>query len=373
MLLKEIELLKLMDHPNIIKVVEIFQDCNKLSLVMELCTGGELTEFIRKQPGSKLTERRARPIASKMLRALAYLHANHMIHRDIKPENFIFTSDEPTAELKMIDFGVSRQTADHMTRITGTPEYMAPEVVIHDYSDKSDIWSLGVTLFNMVCGVNEMPFDAADPGCTDRYIVPRTLGQQSGTDDAEAYRIDLDTKFENFGLSPNLRNLLHKLLTVDPGQRPTAREALRHPWIHKVNLNGGVARPNATMLDISSQGKFAEFGKLSILQRTALLAGASALLEMPDIVSLNSQFEALDEDNDGVLSFDEFRAGFVDVHGKLPMGITDVRDHHPFSCPSCSIRLIDAFPLELHCTCEMCLICGTWLTADCPPLENCAR
>lgn len=317
MLLREIELLKLMDHPNIIKVVEIFQSNDELYLVMEMCTGGELTHYVHAQPGHRLTERRARPLISKMLRALAYLHANHMIHRDIKPENFIFTSEQPSAELKMIDFGLSRQIDAHMTRTTGTPEFMAPEVAGHDYSEKSDLWSLGVTLFVMVCGSKNLPFTSVDG---DRFKIPHVIASSDPRD----HRETLEAKFEQFGLSDNLRDLLHKLLTVDPNRRVSAKEALQHPWVHKINLKGTIVRATSPHETIETHNHFATFCEMTVLQRTALLAAATTLLEWPVINKLNSQFEALDEDQDGVLSFDEFRAGFLDEENDLLPNLTEV-------------------------------------------------
>lgn len=108
MLLREIKLMKLLDHPNIIKIYEVFRAKSQLYLVMELCQGGDQFDHLYAQPGAKYTEEYARNLLTKMLRALAYLHANQIVHRDLKLENFILTDRTPSAEIKMIDFGLSR-------------------------------------------------------------------------------------------------------------------------------------------------------------------------------------------------------------------------------------------------------------------------
>lgn len=102
-----------------------------VQIVMEMCTGGDFRDYVCNQPGLCITETHMRPWAAKMLRALAYIHTNKIVHRDIKPENFILSDKSPGAEVKLIDFGVSRQVSKHMTRLTGTADYVAPEVIQH--------------------------------------------------------------------------------------------------------------------------------------------------------------------------------------------------------------------------------------------------
>ena len=109
MLMREIAVIKMLDHPNTIKIVEVFQEYKTLYIIMELCTGGELFDRLYDQPESRFSETDARVLITKMLKGLNYLHLNGIVHRDLKLENYIFTSKEKDAEIKLIDFGYSRQ------------------------------------------------------------------------------------------------------------------------------------------------------------------------------------------------------------------------------------------------------------------------
>ena len=167
MLLREIKLIKMLDHPNAVKVYEVFRRLNYIYIVMELCTGGELFDKLYEQPvqdgekAPRFVEADAQYLIKRMLGALNYLHSNNIAHRDLKLENFIFTSAETDAEIKLIDFGFSRQYLEKdakMQEMVGTCYYLAPEVLKRDYTQASDLWSLGVVIYMMVTG--SVPFGA---------------------------------------------------------------------------------------------------------------------------------------------------------------------------------------------------------------------
>ena len=130
MLLREISLIKMLDHPNVIKVYEVFQTITMLYIVMELCTGGELFDKLYDQPGDKFSEADAHFLVKKMVGSLAYLHANKVVHRDLKLENFIFTDTTKDAEIKLIDFGFSRRykKTDVMSDRIGTSFYLVQSI-----------------------------------------------------------------------------------------------------------------------------------------------------------------------------------------------------------------------------------------------------
>ena len=125
-----------------------------LHIVMELCTGGELFDLLYDQPECRFAEPECAKLAQKMLGAVNYLHSMDICHRDLKLENFIFSETYPAGEIKMIDFGFSKHylAKEHMHQIVGTSYYIAPEVLAKNYTQKSDLWSLGVIFFMLLSG-----------------------------------------------------------------------------------------------------------------------------------------------------------------------------------------------------------------------------
>lgn len=153
---REIELLQEVDHPNIIKLKEVFEDEKYLHLVTELCTGGELFDRIIAKTQSEeghYSEHDAAEVVKSILEGIGYCHdVKHICHRDLKPENFLFKSTDEHAQIKIIDFGLSRHETfnnpnsapQKMKTKVGTPYYVAPEVLKKDYDKSCDMWSIGV-------------------------------------------------------------------------------------------------------------------------------------------------------------------------------------------------------------------------------------
>ena len=134
MLESEINILKELDHPNIVRFYETYIDYKYIHIVMQMCTGGELFDRIVKL--EKFTEKDAAEIMQKILSAVQHLHEHKICHRDLKPENFLFKNENENAEIKIIDFGLSKKFSKHeqdMTTIVGTPFYVAPEVLSGKY------------------------------------------------------------------------------------------------------------------------------------------------------------------------------------------------------------------------------------------------
>jgi len=151
---QEIAIMKMMDHPNIIQLYETFEDPKNIYLVMEVCTGGELFDKII--DSGHFNETNAAILMQQIIRAIHYMHTNHVCHRDLKPENFLFMTKDSIEKntLKIIDFGLSCQFAPGqvLTTKAGTPYYVAPQVLAGKYDQLSDLWSCGVIMYVMLCG-----------------------------------------------------------------------------------------------------------------------------------------------------------------------------------------------------------------------------
>ena len=157
-LVKEVEIISTLNHPNIIKFYESYHDKYYFHIVMELCTGKEIFDKIVSD--GKISEKIVAKIITEVLHAISYCHSKGITHRDIKPENILFASPESDAQIKLIDFGLSRKynTNEKMHTILGTPYYIAPEVLKGEYDQKCDNWSIGAITYIMLCG--QPPFNA---------------------------------------------------------------------------------------------------------------------------------------------------------------------------------------------------------------------
>lgn len=144
------------DHPNIVKFYEVYEDESYLHLVMELCRGGDLLENLCSS--TVYTEATAARVLSKLFAGVNHLHHLHFAHRDLKPENFLFSTKASDNEIKLVDFGlaVRFEAGLPMKSLVGTPYFVAPEVLRGRYTQSCDVWSLGVVFYMMLTG--EPPF-----------------------------------------------------------------------------------------------------------------------------------------------------------------------------------------------------------------------
>ncbi|VAH44649.1 unnamed protein product [Triticum turgidum subsp. durum] len=151
---REVEIMRhLPKHPNIVTLRDTYEDDNAVHLVMELCEGGEL--FDRIVARGHYTERAAAVVTKTIVEVVQMCHKHGVMHRDLKPENFLFANKKETAALKAIDFGLSVffTPGERFTEIVGSPYYMAPEVLKRNYGQEVDVWSAGVILYILLCGV----------------------------------------------------------------------------------------------------------------------------------------------------------------------------------------------------------------------------
>mmetsp|Transcript_20441 Transcript_20441/g.60337 ORF Transcript_20441/g.60337 Transcript_20441/m.60337 type:complete len:320 (-) Transcript_20441:423-1382(-) len=211
----EIEIMRSMDHPNVIKLYAIYDEKKKMNLVMELVTGKEL--FDRIVDRGSYTEADAAKCVAQLCTALAYLHAKGIVHRDLKPENLLYADPSPEAQIKLADFGLAKLVGGAVVMQTacGTPGYVAPEILANKgYGLEVDMWSVGVILYILLCGFP--PFYEEELPALFKQIM-------SGKYDFPSPWWD--------NISSDAKDLVSKLLVVDPKQRLSAAEVLQHPWI----------------------------------------------------------------------------------------------------------------------------------------------
>ncbi|RLN54899.1 hypothetical protein BBJ29_007552 [Phytophthora kernoviae] len=209
----EIAILKLVHHPNIIRLHDVYEDRQYIFIVTELVSGGEL--FNRIVGRARYTEAEARLVMSPLLESVSYLHRLGIVHRDLKPENIL--CGETLTDLKIADFGLSKlvHPEELMKMPCGTLNYVAPEVLaLVGYGREADIWSLGVIMYLLLRG--ELPFY----GKAKSEVIQKTLHAE----------INLDTDAAWRSVSPAGKSLLRGLLTKDPARRLTAQDALQHEW-----------------------------------------------------------------------------------------------------------------------------------------------
>jgi len=285
---QEIQIMKIMDHPNILKLYESFQDHRNIYLILELCTGGEL--FDRIIEDGHFTETRAAHVMQNMFRAIFYMHENHLCHRDLKPENFLFTTKEAIEKthLKVIDFGLACQFKDGQVLKTkaGTPYYVAPQVLAGKYDQSSDVWSLGVIMYVLLCGYP--PFH----GETDKEVLDKVRLGNFSFNSQEWKHVSEDAK-----------ELIQKLLKMNPRDRFTAEQALNHSWVANKAPKAKDVAIGASIVDnlkgFQSQNKF---------KKAALHLIASQMSEN-QIDKLRQTFMQLDKNGDGLLTVVEMKEG----------------------------------------------------------------
>ncbi|KAL4093363.1 hypothetical protein PRIC1_010797 [Phytophthora ramorum] len=217
----EIAILKLVRHPNIIQLHDVYEDRQYIFIVTELVSGGEL--FNRIVGRARYTEAEARLVMRPLLESVNYLHRLGIVHRDLKPENIL--CGEALTDLKIADFGLSKlaHPEELMKMPCGTLNYVAPEVLaLVGYGREADIWSLGVIMYLLLRG--ELPFY----GKAKSEVIQKTLHAEVNLETDAAWR----------SMSPAGKALLRGLLTKDPARRLTAQDALVHDWfLVKSSLN----------------------------------------------------------------------------------------------------------------------------------------
>ena len=216
-LIKEVNIISGLSHPNIVNFYETYHDKHYFHIVMELCEGNDSYQQIVKK--EKCDEKKVVSLIAKVLLGIAHCHSRGVTHRDLKPENILYESNSPDAEIKIIDFGLSRKYSKDVKlhSVLGTPYYVAPEVLKGSYDQKCDIWSIGAMTYLLLCG--KPPFN----GSTDKEIFNSILNSD----------VKFDTTIWN-NVSNNAKSFVRLCLEKNSAKRPNVIKALDHPWFTNV-------------------------------------------------------------------------------------------------------------------------------------------
>ncbi|KAG5242678.1 calcium-dependent protein [Salix suchowensis] len=275
------------DHPNLVTLKDTYEDANAVHLVMELCEGGEL--FDRIVARGRYTERAAAAVTKTIVEVVQICHEHGVMHRDLKPENFLFGNKKENAPLKAIDFGLSV-----FFKPVGSPYYMAPEVLKRNYGQEIDVWSAGVVLYILLCGVP--PFWAE----TEQGVAQAII------------RSVIDFKRDPWPrVSDNAKDLVRKMLDPDPKCRPTAQQVLDHPWLQNAKKAPDVS------LGETVRSKLKQFSIMNKLKKRALRVIAEHL-SVEEVAGIKEGFQVMDTGNNGKINIDELRVGLQKLGQHVP-------------------------------------------------------
>ena len=330
---REIEIQRALDHPNICKIFESYEDKHaaELYIIMEICTGGSLVSRMKTHRHG-YGEKAAATLVEKMLSAVIYCHHHGVVHRDIKLDNFIYEDEAEQAQLKLIDFGFAAEIApgkESMWDQLGTPSYMAPELwgrEESEYDSSVDMWALGVVTYMLLSGkrpfhhqVRDLPISPPSMTFSDRGITLGPFHHQDKKEKARMIRHE-PLRFpspEWDRISQEAKDFCAALMQKRPKDRLAASNAKDHAWIrHASTLHQGedaahdLARHNEIVESLQSFCEADDLKKLA-LEVIAFATPPSKLHELRDL------FVKMDVDDSGTISLKEFKAAMA-LHPEVP-------------------------------------------------------
>ena len=299
----EINILKKLDHPNILKIMEFYSSEHSYYIITDYCANGELYDQIR----YKYNENQLAVLFYQIFSGLAYLHSNNIVHRDLKLENIVITeieNDKKTNDryfwVKIIDFGTAKFFDKNKKEkiVVGSSYYIAPEVLKKNYNEKCDTWSVGVILYMLIVG--RAPFDGKD----DEEIINNIKKGKYNTEHPKL-----------INSSSEVQDLVKNLLQIDVQKRFSAVEALKHPWFKKFNakylysnLDEGTIKTYLNRLrHYQINSKFQQMVWLFIVHN---------LQENQETKEILKIFRLFNENDDGKLSKEELYKGLIKYFDK---------------------------------------------------------
>jgi len=304
----EIFIMCQLDHPNIIRLEEVYESHHEIFLVQELCTGGELFDRLDEQPDYHYTETQCARLIKQMLCGVRYLHTKGIIHRDLKLENFLFANTGPGSELKMIDFGLSKhfKFGEVQHDAVGTPYTVAPEVIRGSYDARCDIWGIGVISYLLLSG--DPPFG----GC-------------GGPESLMTVRNNILEGFFKYepldvwiNVSDQAKDFIRALLVTDPNKRPDSERAQQLPWIKEFAQRSNGQSGN-NLLNPNVVKSLVAFKEYSTMRK--LLCEVLSFTLLPDqIQNLREEFEVLDKEGTGEISLQSLKTVLMSTAGAGSLG-----------------------------------------------------
>jgi len=298
-----------LDHPNIVRLEEVYESHSEIYLVQELCLGGELYDRLDDQPDYHYTEEICARLVKQMLSSVRYLHSKGIVHRDLKLENFLFISAAKDSELKLIDFGLSK----HFSRgeihheSVGTPYSVAPEVILGNYDERCDIWAIGVITYLLLSG--EPPFG----GCGG----PEPLMTVRANILKGEFEFEPKELWQN--ISQEAKDFITQLLVINPNNRPTSRDAQTLEWLKLWASTEKKQDKSMGKLNSNVVKALINFKEYSDMRK--LLCEVLSFTLLPDqIIDLRREFGKMDTDGSGEIGCNSFKKVLMQNAGEGMLG-----------------------------------------------------
>lgn len=294
--LNEINILKKIDHSNIIKIFEFYIDDSNYYLITEYCKGGELFALLRK---IQLTEMQVAYIMFQLFSAINYCHKMKIIHRDLKPENILIKKNENGfIRIKICDFGTSQifKKGEFQYSIVGSLLYMAPEVIEKIYNFKCDLWSCGIIMYLLL--TQRFPFY----GKYDKEKSERILHKKYSTKYIEKF-------------SKNTKDLLSKLLEKDPKKRINAETALNHKYFDEFKVKELLTEIKDNNIIDRMVENLKNYKRKSIFQELTIAYLIHNYSDLEEYTNASKLFDKIDVKNNGKISLNDLYIGLSMIKG----------------------------------------------------------
>ena len=304
-ILDEFNVLKGLDHPNILKMYELFEEDSHFYIVTDICKGGDLLDELEELEGDTgaFPERDAAILMNQVLSSINYCHKNNFVHRDLKPENILLEQNKALHEIKLIDFGfaVPCDETTTMSEQKGTAAYMSPQAMLElPYGQKADVWAVGVIAYIVLAGFN--PFE----GHTDpETAVLVEMGE---------FELDIPEWEE---ISVEAKDFVTKCLAYEEKDRLSAAEALEHPWIRncRSKMHSDFYKNDSINCELA-MNNLQKFHAQSKLKQATCTYIASQLVSKDEKETIDKLFRSMDTDSDGKLRKQEVKVGYKSIFGK---------------------------------------------------------